>query len=78
MVVHTRARGLMEWLVPQAARWPREHRHTLGRLICDLAMWLHDALIAARHLDPSARAAALRDADLHLDQLRQYLQLAWR
>lgn len=78
MVVHTRARGLLEWLVPQAAKFPREHRHTLARHICDLAMNVHDALVAARHLDAAGRAMALRDADIHLDQLRQYLQLAWR
>ena len=78
MVVHTRARALLEWLVPQAAGWPREHRHTLSRHICDLAIWLHDALIAARHLDLSGRADALRDADIHLDQLRQYLHLTLR
>lgn len=78
MVVHTRARGLLEWLVPLVAKFPREHRHTLTRHICDVAMWLHDALIAARHVDSARRADVLRDADIHLDQLRQYLHLAWR
>jgi hypothetical protein len=78
MVVHTRARALLAWLVPHVAAWPREHRHTLARHTCELAMTLHDALVAARHLDPAGRALALRDADIHLDQLRQYLQLAWQ
>lgn len=77
MVVHTRARELVAWLVPHAAKFPREHRGTLARHLCDLAMWTLDALVAARHLDGPARAAALRDADIHLDQLRQYLHLAW-
>ena len=77
-MVHTRARALLEWLVPHTTCWPREHRHTLARHTCDLAMGLHDALVAARHLDPATRALALRDADIGLDQLRQYLQLAWR
>jgi hypothetical protein len=78
MVVHTRARALLEWLVPHVAQWPREHRHTLARHTCELAMQLHDTLVAARHLDAPTRALALRDADITLDQLRQYLQLAWR
>lgn len=77
MVVHTRARALLEWLVPHVAGWPREHRHTLARHVCELTMAVHDALVAARHLDGPARQQALRDADIHLDQLRQYLHLAW-
>lgn len=77
-MVHSRARALLEWLVPHTAGWPREHRHTLARHVCELAFALHDALIAARHLDAAHRSQALRDADIHLDQLRQYLQLAWR
>lgn len=78
MVVHTRARELLEWLLPHAARFPHEHRHTLARHVAELSLGVHDALIAARHLDSGARAHALRDADIQLDQLRQYLHLAWR
>jgi hypothetical protein len=78
MVVHTRARALVEWLVPHVASWPREHRHTLTRHTCDLALTVHDALLAARHLEAGDKFLALRDADIALDQLRQYLQMAWR
>jgi hypothetical protein len=77
MVVHTRARALVAWLVPQVATWPRAHRHTITQHTCALAMRVHDALVAARHLDAQCRGDALRDADMALDQLRQYLQLAW-
>lgn len=80
LVVHTRARQLLEWLLPALARFPREHRHTVTRHMAERAMLLHDALIAARHDKGPARAAALREADLRLDQLRQYGLLAhqWR
>lgn len=78
LVVHTRASQLLEWLVPALARFPREHRHSVSRHMADLAMAMHDALIAARHLRGPARAEALRDADIHLDQLRQYALLAHR
>lgn len=78
MLVHTCARALLEWLVPHVAGWPREHRHTLARHTSDLAMQVHDALVAARHLDAATRPLALRDADIGLDQLRQYLNLAFR
>lgn len=78
MVVHTRARELLAWLLPHLATWPREQRHIASRHVAELVMQLHDALVAARHLPPAPRAMALRDADILLDQLRQYLQLAWQ
>ena len=78
MVVHTRARELLAWLLPHLATWPREQRHTVSRHAAELTMQLHDALVAARHLPPAPRALALRDADILLDQLRQYLNLAWQ
>lgn len=77
MVVHTRARELLGWLLPHTAKWPREQRHTVTQHVATLAMQTHDALIAARHGTPAQRAASLREADIRLDQLRQYLQLAW-
>jgi hypothetical protein len=77
-VVHTRARELLEWLLPHTARFPREHRHTLTRHVAQLSLGVHDALVAARHHDAAGRAHALRDADIMLDQLRQHLHLAWR
>lgn len=76
LVVHTRARQLLQWLVPALARFPREHRHTVTRHMAALAMQVRDGLIAARHLQARERAAVLRDADMHLDQLRQYGHLA--
>lgn len=78
LVAHTRARELLEWLLPAATRFPREQRHTTTEHLCRLAMRTHDALIAARHADVAGRGVALREADTALDQLRQYLHLAWK
>jgi hypothetical protein len=78
MVVHTRARGLLEWLVPLSAKFPREHRQGVARHMVGLALRVHDELIAARHGTSGTRHAALLQADIALDQLRQYLHLAWR
>jgi hypothetical protein len=78
MVVHTRSRELLAWLVPHLANFPRAHRHTFTRHIADLCLGMNDALIAARHLEPVYRSQALRDADIQLDQLRQYLHLVWQ
>lgn len=76
MAVHTRSRALVAWLMPDLQRWPREHRHGLTAHVGALACRVLDALVAARHLPPGERDLALRDADMALDQLRQYLHLA--
>jgi hypothetical protein len=78
MVVHTRARELLVWLLPHTAGWPREQRHAVTGHVIALAMGTHDALIAARHGSAAQRGESLRTADIQLDQLRQYLQLAWQ
>jgi hypothetical protein len=78
MVVHTRARELLAWLVPHTASWPRVHRHGVTEHVVFLTLGAHDALIAARHGTPAQRGESLRQADIRLDQLRQHLQLAWQ
>ncbi len=78
MLVHTRSRELLMWLLPHSGSWPRAHRHGLTQHVTARALALQDALIAARHGDALQRAASLREADIALDQLRQYLQLAWQ
>ena len=77
MVVHTRARQLLDWLLPALARFPREHRHTVTAHMAALAMQVLDALVQARHQRGAGRQAALLQADVALDQLRQYGHLAW-
>lgn len=78
MVVHIRLRELLAWLVPHTAAWPREQRHGVTQHVVAVALGMHDALIAARHGSPAQRSESLREADIRLDQLRQYLQLAWQ
>ena len=78
MVVHSRARELLAWLVPHTAAWPREQRHGVTQYVVALALGVHDALIAARHSSTAQRGESLREADIRLDQLRQHLQLAWQ
>ncbi len=80
LVVHTRAKDLLQWLMPALARFPREHRHTVTQHMALLALQVLDQLVEARHTQHAARAEALRLADVRLDQLRQYAHLAhqWR
>lgn len=50
----------------------------LSPLPTPLCLGVQDALVAERHLRGHHRAAAaLQDADIRLDQLRQYCQLPW-
>ena len=74
--IHTCARDLLAWLLPALGRFPREQRHTVQQHMADLAMRVLDQTIAARHLPGGLRAQALRDADVALDQLRQYAHIA--
>lgn len=64
--------------MPVSARLPREHRHGVSRHLVALGMRLHDELVAARHLDLPGRRHALREADIALDLLRQYLFMLWQ
>ena len=77
-MVHSRARELLAWLVPHTAAWPREQRHGVTQHVVALALGVHDALIAARHGSTAQRGESLREADIRLDQLRQYLNLAYQ
>ena len=76
LLAHTRARQLLQWLLPAMGRFPREHRHTVTEHMAKLAMQVHDALIAARHVSAELRWQAIARADIALDQLRQYGLLA--
>ncbi|MDZ7812230.1 MAG: four helix bundle protein [Ideonella sp.] len=78
MVIHTKARDLLAWLLPHVAQWPKEHRFGVGQHVGAVAMRVQDALVAARHLRAALKAEALLEADIALDQLRQYLHLAWQ
>ena len=50
----------------------------MTRHIAELAIRAHDELVAARHVDESTRVRVLVEADIALDQLRQYLNLAYQ
>lgn len=78
MVIHSKARDMLAWLLPHCAKFPREQRHMTTQHIARLAMQLHDSLIAARHGSNTARVRSLNEADIALDQLRQYLLLAYQ
>jgi hypothetical protein len=68
---------LLAWLLPRTLKFPREHRFTLAGRIQTRAFDLQRALIqAAKTPDAQGQAAALRQADVELSELRLCLRLS--
>lgn len=63
------------WLLPQAAKFPRQYRFTLAERVQRRALELQETLIAAGLRRGPERAVRLREADVQLAQLRQALRL---
>lgn len=68
---------LLVWLLPRTLKFPREHRFTLASRIQTCAFDLQRALVqAAKAENATAAAAALRQADVELSELRLHLRLS--
>ncbi|MEI7642907.1 MAG: diversity-generating retroelement protein Avd [Chloroflexales bacterium] len=65
----------VRWLLPLAAKMPREHRGGLARRIPEAAFAFQNALIAAAK-SPEETVHILRQADVALAELRLLLRLA--
>ncbi len=66
---------LLRWLLPLAAKMPREHRNGLARRIPEAAFAFQNTLIAATKT-PAETAYLLSQADIALAELRLLLRLA--
>lgn len=80
MVILTRTFDLMQWLLPQAAKFPKQQRFVITKRLQDALLDFHEALHAANARSGAARQRHLEAADAHLDMLRLYLRLVhqWR
>lgn len=68
---------LLVWLLPRTLKFPREHRFTLASRIQACAFNLQRALLeAVKAPDTAEQAAALRQADIELADLRLHLRLS--
>ncbi len=68
---------LLLWLVPRTLKFPREHRFILASRLQSAAFNLQRALLqAVKASDAPAQAAALRQADVELADLRLNLRLS--
>jgi hypothetical protein len=73
--IFSRTYDFLLWLLPQAARFPRQYRFTLAERVQRRALELQETLIAAGLRRGPERAQRLREADVQLAQLRHTLRL---
>ncbi len=73
--VYSRTYDLLLWLLPQATRFPRQHRFGLGERLVRRALDFQEALIAAGQANPDRRRSLLLEADTLLSQLRALVRL---
>ncbi|MCP4377472.1 MAG: diversity-generating retroelement protein Avd [bacterium] len=78
MVIFIRVFDLLEWLVPQAERFPRSYRHNVTARLLAATLDLSEQLYVAQSHHGQRRLQALADADASLNKLRLYLRLAHR
>jgi len=80
MVIFTRTHDLLLWLLPKSEDFPRLYRSTVTQRLMDAALDFQEALLEAQGYQDNIRLRHLRQADVHLNKLRQYLRLVhqWR
>lgn len=73
--MYSRTYDLLLWLLPQATRFPRQHRFGLGERLVRRALDFQEALIAAGQANPDRQCSLLFEADILLSQLRALVRL---
>lgn len=73
--IFTRTHDLILWLVPQSAKFPREHRFTLAKRVQDAALDFQETILEAGLCGTRPEAEFLARADVDLAKLRCYLRL---
>ncbi len=76
MVLQSRTFDLLNWLLPQAANFPRPYRHSIVQRMQDNALDFQEHLILAQNRSGRERRKQLQFCDENLIQLRLYLRLA--
>ncbi len=74
--IFTRTYDLLLWLLPQATKFPRQHRFGLGERLVRRVLDFQETLIAAGHAHGAERRALLLQADTLLAQARHMLRLS--
>ncbi|MEW6029334.1 MAG: diversity-generating retroelement protein Avd [Chloroflexota bacterium] len=72
--IYSRTYDLLLWLLPEATKFPRAHRFSLGERVARQALDFQEKLVEAG-LSKKERARLLDEADVQLAILRQNLRL---
>lgn len=78
MVILVRVYDLLDWLLPQAEKFPAAQRFVFTRRLTDAAFDCIEVLYLANAHTRRQRLDYLRTADAKLNTLRLYLRLAHR
>ncbi len=73
--IYSRTYDLVLWLIPQAIKFPREHRFGLGERVTRRALDFQETIIAAGLRKGTRTLNFLQCADTQLAQLRQTLRM---
>ncbi|MCB0037937.1 MAG: diversity-generating retroelement protein Avd [Anaerolineales bacterium] len=75
MVILTRTFDFLNWLLPQAEKFPKVYRHNIAKRLIDAALDFQEAIFLAQAFEGQIRLRHLRQADAHLNMVRLYLRL---
>lgn len=73
--IFTRTYDLLLWLLPQATKFPRQHRFGLGERLVRRTLDFQETLIAAGQANGEERSILLLQADTLLSQVRSLVRL---
>ncbi len=71
----SRTHDLILWLIPQAQKFPRAYRFTLGERVQNAALDFQELIIAAGKMGGDRRREHLVNADLRLAQLKHWARV---
>ena len=67
---------LLQWLIPQTTKFPREHRFVMARRVQESAFEFYDLIVRAGLAERAEKFALLREADVALHRLRLNVRLS--
>ena len=68
---------LLQWLIPQTTKFPREHRFVMARRVQDSAFAFYDLIVrAGLSTERDEKSGLLREVDVALHRLRLNVRLS--
>lgn len=76
LLVIDRLYELIRWFMPHVAKFPRNHRYTLGARIENTLFSIMEGLIRAKYGDSKVKLDVLPTVNIELEILRMHVRLA--